>query len=66
MGKHIFGPQELVCRPYMPVFLGWTVRNTDTLLKIRPVGFRGLSGALLRFSPITYRRRINSCIVWDQ
>ena len=45
----MFGLQELVCRPYIPVLLGWTVKNTDTLLKIHPVVFRGLSGALLRF-----------------
>ena len=32
----------------MPVLLGWTVKNTDTL-KIHPVEFRVLSEELLRF-----------------
>ena len=47
--KNSFGLQELVSRPHIPVLLCSTVKNTDTLLKVHPVVFRGLSGALLRF-----------------
>ena len=48
-GNSTFGLQELVSRLNVPVLLSWTVTNTDTLVKIHPVVFRGLSGALLRF-----------------
>ena len=54
MGNIIFGLQELISRPNIPVLLRWTVKNTDTLLKIHPVVFRGLSGAVLRFSRVSF------------
>ena len=37
----------------MPVLLGWTVKNTDTLLKINPVEFRVLSEELFRLSRVS-------------
>ena len=43
----------------MPVSIGWTVRNTDTLLKIYPVEFRVLSDELLRFS------RVSGLLLWN-
>lgn len=49
MANFIFGLQELVSRPFMPVLPGWTVKNAGTLLKTHTVVFLGLSGALLRF-----------------
>lgn len=32
-GEDIVGLQELISRPSIPVVLGWTVNNADTLLK---------------------------------
>ena len=52
MGECIFGLQALVSGPYIPVLLGWTVKNTNTFLKVHPVEFRGLSGALIGFSKV--------------
>ena len=45
----IFGLQEMVSRPYMPVLMRWKVKSADTRLKTHPVEFRELFGAPLRF-----------------
>ena len=51
-GNNIFGLQELVSGSDIPVLLGWTVKNTDTPLKIHRADFRGLSGILICFSRV--------------
>ena len=57
----------MISRPNTPVLLGRTVKPANTLLKIHAVGFRELSGVLLRFpraeacfwaQPICYFRRV--------
>ena len=72
MGNSLFGFQELISRPNMPVLLGWTIKNTDTLLKIHPVEFRVISEELRRFSrfsvwilvqPLRFPRRFRFLIV---
>ena len=47
MDNCIFGLQDLISRPNIPVLLSWVIKNTGTLLKIRPVEFRALFGALV-------------------
>ena len=54
MGKYFFWLSELNSGPIIPVLLGWTVENTDTLFKIHHVVFRGLSGAVLCFSRVSF------------
>ena len=55
MGKIIFGSQSLLnSAPLIPVLFGWTVENTYRLFKIHHVVFRGLSGAVLRFSWVSF------------
>ena len=46
----------------MLVLLGWTVKNTVTLLKIYPVEFRVLSEALLRFQGSQFEFRCNQSV----
>lgn len=68
LGKTVFGPQELIKRPNTPVLLsGAKIKNTDSILNIRPVVFRGCSAAPIRFSRaplcfftelINFRRRV--------
>ena len=68
MGKIIFGIQGVVAaRPIEPAFLWWTVKNTDALLQVHSVVFRGHSGAILRFlrsqvhflaRPISFLRKV--------
>ena len=53
MGKIMFVLKELISRPYIPALFGWTVKNTDTLLKINPVEFRVLSEELFRLSRVS-------------
>ena len=45
---------ELNFGPIKPVLVGWTVENTDTHFKIHHVDCRGLSGAVLRFSWVSF------------
>ena len=53
-GKKYFWLSKLNSGPIMPVLLGWAVENTDTLFKIHHVVLRGLSGAVLRFSRVSF------------
>ena len=54
MKKKYFQLSELNSGTIISVLLGWNVENTDTLFKIHRVVFRGLSGAVLRFSRVSF------------
>ena len=43
-GKIILGLQEIVSGPHIPVFLGWTLKNTDTLAKFHVQYSEGFLG----------------------